>query len=119
MKYLSRLFFSCVALTWLLVASLPMEAQVTPLSFRPVDAGYSLALDRIILISANPNQLHIYDPVAQSDQTVALSDAPQNLSLSSDGTHAAVALTNAVVYVDFRMQWSVRRFRASRSGRGR
>jgi len=75
-------------------------AQVTGLSFRPVDAAYSLALDRIILISANPNQLHIYDPVAQLDLTVALAEAPQNVCLSPDGMHAAVAFSTDVDYVD-------------------
>ncbi len=99
MKHLARAVLFCLGLFALLDCP-PASAQVTGLLFRPVDAAYSLALDRVILISANPNQLHIYNPVAQSDQMIALSAAPQNLSLSPDGTHAAVAFSNAVAYVD-------------------
>jgi hypothetical protein len=40
------------------------------LSFQPVAAEYSSALDRIAMISASPNQLHIYSPVSQSDAKV-------------------------------------------------
>lgn len=75
-------------------------AQVTRLSFRPVDAAYSRSIDRLIFAAANPNQLHIYNVANQSDQTVTLPDAPLNLSLSSDGLHAAVAFSNSVAYVN-------------------
>ncbi|HEY3458758.1 MAG TPA: hypothetical protein VGK64_29515, partial [Bryobacteraceae bacterium] len=64
-----------------LVECTSMNGQVTGLSFRPIDTAYTTALDRLILISANPNQLHIYDPASQSDQIVALSAVPQNISL--------------------------------------
>ena len=100
MKDAGRALFPYLALVSFLISSIPVNGQVTGLSFRPVDAAYSTALDRIVLISANPNQLHIYNPVTQSDQTIALSAAPQNVCLSSDGTHGAVAFTNAVAYVD-------------------
>ncbi len=79
---------------------LPSIAQVNGLSFRPVDAAYSTALDRIVLISATPNQLHIYNPLTQADQIVGLSEVPLNLSISPDGTHAAVAYSDAVSYID-------------------
>jgi hypothetical protein len=76
-----------------------LSSQTTGLSFRPNGAAYSSALDRIIFISGNPNQLHIYDPVANADQTVSLPEAPANLSLSADGLYAAVALVDSVSYV--------------------
>jgi hypothetical protein len=76
------------------------NAQVTGLSFRPIDAKYSSVLDRLILISANPNQLHIYNPSAFTEQTVALSAAPTNISLSPDGTRVAVASATTVFYID-------------------
>jgi hypothetical protein len=38
-----------------------LMAQTTPLAYTPFDAQYSAALDRIIMVSANPNNLHIYD----------------------------------------------------------
>jgi hypothetical protein len=76
------------------------SAQTNSLSFRPVAAEYSIALDRIVMISANPNQLHIYDPVSQSDTKVSLPVIPLSLSVSPDGLHAAVAHDLLVSYVN-------------------
>jgi hypothetical protein len=61
------------------------SAQTNSLSFRPVAAEYSTALDRIVMISANPNQLHIYDPVSQNETKVGLSNTPLSVSVSPDG----------------------------------
>lgn len=77
-----------------------MGAQTHILSFRPVDAKYSKPLDRLILVSASPNVLHIFNAATNNDQTVALSTAPTNVALSPDGLHAAVASTSAVSYVN-------------------
>jgi hypothetical protein len=76
------------------------NAQVTPLSFRPVAAEYSTALDRMIFVSAGPNLLHIYSAQSQADQTVALSAAPLSLAVSPDGLHAAVGHSSLVSYVN-------------------
>ncbi len=84
----------------LVLQGLIATAQVTRLSFRPVDAAYSRSIDRLIFIAAAPNQLHIYNVANQSDQTVALPDSPLNLSLSPDGFHAAVAFSSSVAYVN-------------------
>ncbi len=82
------------------IGCLIANAQVSGLSFRPIDARYSLAMDRIIMITGAPNQLHIYNPSTQADKTVPLAEVPTNFSLSSDGTHAAVAFADAVAQVD-------------------
>jgi chitinase len=76
------------------------HGQTTALTFRPVGAEYSLALDRIIMISSNPNLLHIYDPSSNADTTVRLSNAPLNFSVGPDGLHAAVAYTASVDYIN-------------------
>jgi hypothetical protein len=94
-KYLAALLLG-IAAAWANVAF----AQTVTLSFRPVDSAYSKPLDRIIMISANPNQLHIYDPPTNSDVVVNLSKAPLNLSVSPDGTHAAVMHDSLVSYVN-------------------
>lgn len=52
------------------------------------------------MISGSPKQLHIYNAATNSDQTVALAEAPQNLSLTPDGLHAAVAMVDSVAYVN-------------------
>ncbi len=74
--------------------------QTNALTFQPADAQYSVALDKIIMISANPNQLHIYDAGSNSDVTVTLPDTPLNVSVSPDGMHAAVAQNNSISYVN-------------------
>jgi hypothetical protein len=102
---LTRLVFFLLA-----TFSLPLSAQTNVLPFRPAGAAYSTSLDRIIFISGNPNQLHVYDPVAHADQTVSLPEAPQNLSLSQDGHYAAVALVDSVSYVNLQTASLVQTF---------
>jgi len=76
-----------------------LHAQTNPLVFTPVDAKYSTALDRIIMVSANPNQLHIYDPVTQTDAVVGLPKPPLSVSVSPDGMYAVVGHDALVSYV--------------------
>ncbi|MDX1979172.1 MAG: BACON domain-containing protein [Bryobacteraceae bacterium] len=84
----------------LLLGVLALNAQTNRLSFRPVEAEYSNFLDRIIMISASPNVLHVYDPVARVDQTVSLGRAPLALSVSLDGRYAAVGHDGLISYVN-------------------
>lgn len=76
------------------------QAQLENLTFRPVAAEYSVGLDRIIMISSNPDQLHIYNPVYRTDTAVAIPPAPLSLSVSTDGMHAAVGHSTFVSYVN-------------------
>jgi chitinase len=70
------------------------------LQFRVIDAEYSNAMEKIIMISTSPNKLHIYDPVTHADSTVALPLTPKCVSVGPDGTHAAVGYDAWVSYVD-------------------
>jgi len=70
------------------------------LAYRPLDAKYSNALARMILVSANPNQLHIFDPESQVDQIVNLSKAPYTVVLSPNGLHAAVGHDSLITYIN-------------------
>src|SRR5215471_10566781 len=92
----------CIFLLLAGVVILPTTADAQPamLSFRPAAAAYSKALDRIILVSGNPNVLHIYDPVSGSDLKVSLTQPPLSLSLSPDGLHAAVGHDGLISYVN-------------------
>ncbi len=89
-----------VALFWLSASAITGEAQTVSLPYNPVTAEYSYGLDRIIFISANPNQLHIFDPISQSDIAVSLSQPPLSLSVSPDGLHAAVGHNSLVSYIN-------------------
>ncbi len=86
------------------VSATLIQAQVNSLTFRPLDAKYDDALERIIMVSATPNQLHIYNPASGSDATVALSGAPLSVGLSPDGSHAAVATSSSILYINLQTQ---------------
>jgi len=75
-------------------------AQTTALPFKPVAFDYSKKLDRLILVSANPNRLHIYDPATSQTVSVALAQPPLSLSIGPDGVHAAVGHDALISSVD-------------------
>lgn len=83
--------------TW----SFTSEKQINSLGFTVVDAEYSKALDKIVMVSSVPsNQLHIYDPVTNVDTAVALNLPPSSVSVSPDGSFAAVGHNAWISYVD-------------------
>ena len=63
---------------------------VHSLGLHVIAADYSKALDRMIIVSAEPNQLNIYDPVSRANTAVPLLLLPTSVSVSPDGLHAAV-----------------------------
>ena len=84
-----------------LCVCVPLLAADTPrLSFRPVAADYSKALDRIVFVSAGPNQLHIFNPITQHDTAVTLPLAPTSVSVSPNGLYAAVGHDARISYVN-------------------
>jgi len=84
----------------LFVAVPAAHSQTVALPYNPVTAEYSNALDRIIFIAANPNQLHIFDPMTNTDVAVNLPKPPLSLSVSLDGQHAAVGHDALISYVN-------------------
>ncbi|MFN9456506.1 MAG: BACON domain-containing protein [Acidobacteriota bacterium] len=70
------------------------------LPFRPLDAEYSIPLNRIVMISSSPHRLQIYDPATQGNVAVNLPAAPLDLSLSPNGLFAAVGHDGSVSYVN-------------------
>ena len=51
-------------------------AQPLPLGFKPIDVQYSKSLDRLVMISANPNRVHLVNPVSCADATINLRLTP-------------------------------------------
>src|SRR5260370_30753278 len=84
-------------------------AQTNSLTFRPLAAEYSTALDRIIMISTGPDQLHIYDAGLQTDVPINLPKPPYSVSVSPDGLHAAVGHDALISYVNLVSQTVKRR----------
>jgi chitinase len=91
-----------IAALWfcLFVGTFAASSQTIPLPYVPVTAEYSSSLDRIIFIAANPNQLHIFDPMTNTDTAVNLSKPPLSLSVSLDGQHAAEGHDSLISYVN-------------------
>jgi hypothetical protein len=91
---------SCLLVAFLFAASDTARGQANALSFRPLRAEYTPALERIVFVSAAPHQLHIYDPVGRTDQVVPLALAPVSLSISPDGVRAAVGHLDSASYIN-------------------
>jgi hypothetical protein len=77
-----------------------LGAQPLPLAFKPIDVQHSKSLDRLVMISANPNRVHLMDPASGAETTINLSLTPLSLSVSPDGTHAAVGHDGWISYVN-------------------
>jgi hypothetical protein len=69
----------------------------------PVDAVYSAALDRVVVVVASPAaELRLVDPRDASQTSAALGEPPLALGLAPDGLHAVVSHTSSVTVVDLR-----------------
>jgi hypothetical protein len=64
-------------------------------------AAYDRTLDRIVFVSATPDQLHIYDGAGKIETgTVDLGASPSTLALSPDGNYAAVGTDGRILRID-------------------
>jgi len=81
-------------------ASAETPGVFTRLPYNVVSASYDKPLKKLILISAAPNELHIYDPETHADQKIPLSLAPLSLSVEPDGLFAAVGHDGWVSYIN-------------------
>jgi hypothetical protein len=82
------------------VAAAGLFAQPISLAYKPLDVRYSKSLDRLITISADPNKLHLVNPLSGAETTVSLILPPRSLSVSPDGTHAAVGHDGWISYIN-------------------
>jgi hypothetical protein len=72
----------------------------TPLPYVVVDASKSAALDRLVLVSDAPPELHVFDPATGMESTTGLPVSPIAVSVSPDGLLAAVGGAAKVTIVD-------------------
>jgi hypothetical protein len=73
---------------------------ISSLAFEPIDAAYSTALDRIIMVATSPNSLYVYDPIAATTVPVSLGAKPVKVAVAPDGLHAVVAHASSVTWVN-------------------
>jgi hypothetical protein len=98
--YRAQLTVTAGGLTAQAGTSVAVWPPVTRLAHRVLDADYSTALDRLVMVAADPSALYLYNPQTQVETAVALPLTPASVSLSADGLFAAVAHDSAVSYVD-------------------
>lgn len=72
----------------------------TALSYDVVGAGYSRALDAIVIVTDTGNAVHLVDPHTLADVSIALPTTPASVAVSPDGTHAAVGHNGFISYID-------------------
>jgi hypothetical protein len=70
------------------------------LDYQVVDAEYSQSLKLVVMVSASPATLHLYDPTFRRDDALSLPADPTCVGLSPDGRFAAVGYDHSVSYVD-------------------
>ena len=70
------------------------------LEFQVVDAEYSKQFDKIIMISSEPKQLHIFDPLSGDNSSINLPLIPTCVSVGPDGLFAAVGHDGWVSYIN-------------------
>lgn len=75
------------------------QSQLDLLAFKPIASKYSKSLDRLIMVSTSPDQLHIFDPVTTTDLTIPLPKPPLSLDVSPDGNFAIVGHDALVTWV--------------------
>jgi len=78
------------------------NCTVSLLNYAVVDAEYDVSLDRIVVVSENPNLLHVVDGATKAETAVALPRAPVAVSVAPDGATAAVAHDGFVSWIDLR-----------------
>lgn len=81
-------------------ATLTVYRRIEMLAYQPLDAEYSRSLDRMVLVSAAPDALHLHDAAGAADTAVALPLAPTCVGVSPDGKYAVVGHAAFVSYVD-------------------
>lgn len=84
------------------ITAFTATSGTVPLSYVPLKAAYSATSDKAVIVSTNPNTLHIVDPNAATDVSVPLPNAVKALSLSPDGALAAVLYEGVVSLVDLK-----------------
>jgi hypothetical protein len=70
------------------------------LSHRVLDAEYSKALDRVVMVSTNPDTLYLYNPLTHTETSVVLPLTPTSVSVGPDGKFAVVGHDAYISYVD-------------------
>jgi len=81
-------------------ASVTVIQAMLPLELSVVDAEYSHALDRVILVATDPDALHVLDPSTGASTSFPLTAAPTAVGLDPTGLKAMVGHALKLSHVD-------------------
>jgi hypothetical protein len=82
------------------VRALTAFAANVELAFVPLETRYSKGLDKLVMLTTNPNTVRIIDPFTGTVKTVLLPMSGKTLGLSPDGKLAAVLQEGIVSLID-------------------
>jgi len=82
------------------ITVLSATAGTVPLAYKPLLTRFSKSQNKLVVVSTNPNQLHLVDPSAGTDVAIALPTTVKALSLSADGRLAGLLHEGSVSLVD-------------------
>jgi hypothetical protein len=88
------------AISGVTVTAVASSAGTVPLTYKPLLPKFSKSLNKVVIVSTNPNQLHLVDPTAATDTAVTLPTAVKAISLSADGSLAGVLHEGSVSLID-------------------
>ncbi|MFG6464558.1 PKD domain-containing protein [Roseateles sp. DXS20W] len=82
------------------ITVLSATAGTVPLAYKPLLMRFSKSQNKLVVVSTNPNQLHLVDPSAGTDVAIALPTTVKAMSLSADGRLAGLLHEGSVSLVD-------------------
>lgn len=88
------------AVAYLKLNAVTSTSSVIALPFAPLDMRYNLALDRLVVVTAEPDTLKVINPADGATTSIALPAAVKSFNLSADGKLAAVLHEGVVSLVD-------------------
>jgi hypothetical protein len=95
-------------------SGLPLPTTSTRLAavtvpFRVIDAGYSRALDRLVMTSTRPaDGVYLVDPATGAADPLPAPAAPSSVAVRADGLVAAVARAGGVTFFDLQQRTVLR-----------
>jgi hypothetical protein len=88
------------AVAYLKLNAVTSTSSVVSLPFKPLDMRYSQAVDRLVVVTAEPNALKVINPVDGAVTSIDLPTTVKAFNLSPDGKLAGVLHDSVVSLVD-------------------
>ncbi|WP_338679296.1 hypothetical protein OPV09_21010 [Janthinobacterium sp. TB1-E2] len=88
------------AVAYLKLNAVTSTSSVVALPFKPVEMRYSQAVDRLVVVTAEPYTIKVINPVDGATTSIDLPTAVKTFNLSPDGKLAAVLHDGVVSLVD-------------------